>query len=128
MKIKFSKNWKGSKKPRKQRKYLYNAPLHIRKKFMSGNLTKELRKKYGKRNVPVRKGDKVKIFRGQFRGKIGKINKVDLKKCKIYIEGVEVVKKDGTKVFCPVHPSNVQIQELNLEDKKRKILIERKQK
>lgn len=93
---------------------------------MSVNLSKELRKKYGKRNIPIRKGDKVKVLRGQFKGKTGKINKVSLKKRKVYIEGIESVKKDGTKAFVPVTPSNLQIQELILEDKKRKKLIERK--
>ena len=93
---------------------------------MSANLSKELRKKYGKRNIPVKKGDKVIILRGKFKKKIGKINKVDLKKRKIYIDGIESVKKDGTKAFVPIVPSNVQIQEAILDDKKRKKLIERK--
>ena len=57
MKKQFSTQWNASKQPRKQRKYLANAPLHKRHKFMSANLIKELRKKYGKRNFPVRKGD-----------------------------------------------------------------------
>ena len=31
-----------SKQPRKQRKFLYNAPLHVRRKIMSAHLSKEL--------------------------------------------------------------------------------------
>ena len=62
MKQKFSTKWKSSKQPRKQRKYLANAPLHLKKKFISVNLSKELRKKHGKRNVSLRKGDIVKIM------------------------------------------------------------------
>src|SRR3989338_176397 len=46
MKNKFSTKWKESKQPRKQRKYRANAPLHLRKKFVNVNLSKELRKKY----------------------------------------------------------------------------------
>jgi len=126
MKKIFSKKWKGSKQPRKQRKYFKNAPLHICKKFMSVNLSKELRKKYLKRNIPIRRGDKVKVLRGQFKRKTGKVNKVILKKRKVYIDGIETIKKDGTKTFVPTNPSNLQIQELVLEDKKRKKLIERK--
>ena len=49
MKKDFSKSWKSSRQPRKQRKYVFNAPLHIRHKLVSANLSKELRKKYGKR-------------------------------------------------------------------------------
>ncbi len=62
MKKKFSDKWKASKLPRKQRKYLANAPLHIKRKFLSANLSKELRKKHGKRSIPIRKGDTVRIM------------------------------------------------------------------
>jgi len=50
MKRKFSKHWKASKRPGKQRKYSANLSLHLKKKLMSVNLSKELRKKHGKRN------------------------------------------------------------------------------
>ncbi|MEM4336733.1 MAG: 50S ribosomal protein L24 [Candidatus Woesearchaeota archaeon] len=116
---KFSKNWKSSKKVSKQRKYIHNAPLHIRNKFVSAHLSKELMKKYGVRNLPVRKGDKVKIARGQFKGKVGKVIKVDLKKIRIFIEGITQEKIAGGKAPYPIHPSNIIITELNSEDKKR---------
>ncbi len=119
MKNKFSKSWKSSKQPRKQRKYLANAPLHIRKKFVSVNLSKELRKKYKRRNIPVRKNDIVKIMRGKFKAKQGKIIEVKLKISKVVVEGIQVKKQDGSKVSIKLQPSNLQIIELNLEDRKR---------
>ncbi|MEM4245408.1 MAG: 50S ribosomal protein L24 [Candidatus Nanoarchaeia archaeon] len=122
----WSKSWKASKKRKKQIKYIKNAPLHIRKKFMTATLSKELRKKYGRRNLPIRKGDKVKVMRGQFKKTSGKITDVDYKKMRIKIEGVDFIKKDGSKVQYPLHPSNIMITELNLEDKKRKKSLERK--
>lgn len=126
MKKKFSKKWKSSKQPRKQRKYRANAPLHIRKKFLSSNLSKNLREKHKIRNIFVRKGDKIKIVRGQFKKHIGNVSKIDLRKMKVYIEGAEILKKDGTKVQYPIDPSNLIIQELNLDDKKRKKIMERR--
>ena len=90
----FSKYWKASRKPKKQRKYQYNAPLHIRNKLVSSRLSKELAKKYGARNITLKKGDKVKIMRGQFSGKTGKVSRVDLKKASIFIEGIEQMKID----------------------------------
>lgn len=117
---KFSKHWKSSKNARKQRKYARNAPLHLKKKFMSCNLSKELRDKHGMRNIPLRKGDKVKVMVGQFKNLNGKVNDIDRKKIRAYVEGAEFVKKDGTKRFYPMHPSNLQIIELMLDDKKRK--------
>ena len=119
MKQKFSTKWVGSVQPRKQRKYRYNAPLHIKHRFLSAHLSAELRKKHGKRSIPVRKGDEVLIMRGSFAKKIGKVLSVDLRKSKIAIEGINRNKADGTKVNVYFNPSNVQIQTLNLEDSKR---------
>lgn len=125
MKQAFSKSWKSSKKPSKQRKYRYNAPLHIKQKFMSVHLSKELREKYARRNFPIRKGDKVKVLRGQFKGRENKVEQVMLSKLKVYITGIDRSKKEGSKVKYPFEPSNLMITELNLEDKKRKEALER---
>lgn len=121
MKKEFSKHWKSSKKQRKQRKYMANAPLHIKKKFMGVNLSKSLRKDKGIRNIPVKKGDTVKLMRGKFKGKTGKIIKVHLKRSLVAIENIQAKKQDGSKVNTLIRPSNLQIIELNLEDGKRKI-------
>ncbi len=126
MKKKFVKSWNRSKQPRKQRKYRYNAPLNIKSKFLGSHLSKQLREKYKKRSIVIRKGDSIKVLKGQFKGKTGKIERVDIKKCKVYITGIEVAKKDGTKALYPIHPSNLVINELNLDDKKRKKSLERK--
>jgi large subunit ribosomal protein L24 len=122
----WSKKWKASKQPRKQRKYQYNAPLHIVRKMFSVLLSKDLRTSYPKRNVIVKKGDKVKILRGQFKGKVVKVESVSYVKEKVFLDDVYTIKKDGTKMPCAVHPSNLMILELNLDDKRRKKSIERK--
>jgi len=126
MKSKFSTKWIASKQPRKQRKYRANAPSHIRHKLMSANLSKDLRKKYGKRNVPLRKDDNVKIMKGEFKGKTGKIDVINNSKLRVSVAGLTRTKKDGSKVGVWFDPSNVQIKELNLEDKMRIKSIERK--
>jgi len=120
MKQKFSTHWKSSRQPRKQRKYLANAPLHLRKKFVSINLSKELRKKQGKRNLPAKKGDKVKICSGKFKGKTGKILEVNLKKSKIIVENIQVKKQDGSKANVKLQPSNLQLIELTERKFKKK--------
>ncbi|MEM1577502.1 MAG: 50S ribosomal protein L24 [Candidatus Pacearchaeota archaeon] len=125
---KWSKHWKSSKNPKKQRKYRFNAPLHIRHKFLSSNLSRELRKKYGFRSIPLRKGDVVKIMRGKFKGKIAKVIKIDLKKLKVYLEGINIKKQSGVNVLVPFDASKLQVVELNLDDKKRLEIIERRKK
>ncbi len=119
MKQKFSSVWKSSAQRRKQRKYRANAPLHIRSSLVSAHLDKPLREKYKKRAMPLRTGDKVRIMTGSNKKKTGKISRVDRRKYKIYIEGIETQKKSGEKAFLAIDPSNVMITELNLEDKKR---------
>lgn len=122
----FSKAWKSSSQPRKQRKFRYNAPLHIRQKLTKAHLSKELRSKYGFRSIQLRKGDTVKIARGDFRKKTGKVERVDLKKGKVYVSGADSVKKDGSKAFYPLNPSKLIVTELSgMDDRKRKKLIER---
>jgi large subunit ribosomal protein L24 len=126
MKKLFSKSWKSSKKPRKQREYLYNSPFHIRRRFLATNLSKELRKKFGIRNVGVVKDDEVKVMRGQYKGKIGKISRVNIRKIKVYVDSIYRLKLDGSKSYYPIHPSNLMIINLNLNDKKRKKKLEKK--
>jgi len=119
MKKKFSTHWKASKQIRKQRKYVANAPLHIKRKMISSELSKELKEKYKIRNISLRKNDEVKITKGKFKGKQGKIIKINTKKMKVYIEGIQVKKQDGSKTNVPLKAPNLQIVNLNLEDKKR---------
>ncbi len=121
MKNKFSNKWKASKQPRKQRKYRANAQLHLRKKFVNVNLSKELRKKQNKRNIQIKTGDKVKIMRGEFKGQSGKVLEVDIKKSIVVIEGMQAKKQDGSKINLKSQPSNLQIIELSERLKKAKI-------
>lgn len=128
MKSDFTNSWKRSKQVRKQRKFIANAPLHTKRKFLSARLSKELTEKHKIRNIPVRKGDSVKIVVGNYKNHTGKVDYVNTKLGKIFVEGTARTKTDGTKSLYPIRPSNVIIQELNLEDKRRKEVIERKQK
>jgi len=122
----FSTSWKSSTQPRKQRKYLYNAPSNIKSKMLGSHLSKELKEKHNKRTMRPIKGDKVRVMKGQHKNKSGKIERIDVNKMKAYITGIDMIKKDGSKVIYPIHVTNLQIVELNLEDKKRKNILERK--
>ena len=126
MKAEWSKDWNSSIKPRKQRKYRAKAPLHVRQKFMTVHLSKDLKTKYGIKNTTIRKGDKVQIVRGQYRKRSGEVLKVLLKRGKVLIEGIDNVKKDGTTTPVAFEPTNLTITSLNLEDKKRKTKLEKK--
>jgi len=118
--------WVKSSQPKKQRRALFNAPLHKRQKLMSATLSPELRKQYGVRSLPVRVGDEVVIMRGGFRGHKGKVTRVDLRRMRIYVEGATINNARGEPRYYPIHPSNVMIVTLNLDDKRRREIIERK--
>ncbi|RLF03565.1 MAG: 50S ribosomal protein L24 [Thermoprotei archaeon] len=115
-----------SSQPKKVRKRYFNAPLHQRHKDMNAPLSPELRREYGIKRLPVRKGDTVLIMRGSFKGHEGKVTGVDLKRRRISVEGVTRNKADGTPVPIPIHPSKVMITRLDLSDKYRQTIINRK--
>lgn len=115
-------------KPSKQRKRLFQAPDHIHHKHFAAPLSAELRKTYGTRSLPVRRGDTVRVMQGDRKGFEGKVSSVDRKKFRIYIEGLTRERVDGTTVFIPVHPSKVMITKLNLDDKWRRKILERRKK
>ena len=79
-----------------------------------------------RRSFPLNKEDTIKIMRGQFRGKTGKVLIINMKKAKIYVDGIQRSKRDGTKINIPIDPSNVQITAFNLNDKKRAQSMEKK--
>jgi large subunit ribosomal protein L24 len=119
MKSVFNTSWKGSVQPRKQRKYLANAPNHLKRKQLSVNLDKPLRTKYGQRSIAIRKNDEVKVMKGKFKKKQGKVLNVDAKYTRVQVEGVEITKKDGEKSAVWVRPANLKIIKLDDSDKKR---------
>lgn len=123
---KFSQSWNSSIKPRKQHKYRYNAPLHVRQKLLRAHLSPDLRKKYGFRSLQLKKGDKIKVMRGQFIDKEGKIDSISLRYERVLVSGIDTIKKDGTKIPFPLSPSNLMILELELADKYRKQKLESK--
>jgi len=96
-------------KPGKQRKRMYQASANERYKRFSAHLSPNLKESHNTKSVPVRTGDTVKIMRGDRKGFEGKVNRVDRKKYRI-----------------PIHPSKVMITRLNLDDKWRRKMLERK--
>ena len=83
-------------------------------------MSENLYLKHHKRSYPIKKGDTVKVLRGSFRGKSGKIVEVDRKKYKVAIDGITLAKTDGTQVQFWIHPSNLLITKLDLSDRLRR--------
>ncbi|KAF8261157.1 translation protein SH3-like domain-containing protein [Lactarius quietus] len=110
---------------RKSRKHHFSAPSSVRRKIMSSSLTKELRNKHHTRSLAVRKDDEVRIVRGKYKGREGKVTQVYRKKWVIYVDRVQRDKANGSSVPIGIHPSNVVITTIKL-DKDRRAILDRK--
>ncbi|MCI0562587.1 MAG: 50S ribosomal protein L24 [Nitrososphaera sp.] len=97
--------------------------LHVHKhqldKMLSARLSDTLREQYKKRTVRVIKGDSVKVLRGEYKGVEGKVDRVDVERGTLNIEGVQREKIRGGQVKVPIHASKVMIINLKLDDKYR---------
>lgn len=121
-----SKMKKGIRKPSTARRRRYNAPNHIKRKFLSAPLSPSLRAEYGTRSMPVIVDDTVSITKGDRKLSEGKVLKVNTAESKVYIEGVTRTRQDGSMVQIPVRAANVMITRLNLNDQWRRDILERK--
>lgn len=93
--------------------------LHILSRMVSSPLSDELRAKNKIRCIRVKKGDRVKIMRGDYKDIEGKVNKVNLKTGYVTVEGLTREKVKGENIPVKVHSSKVQVISLELGDKLR---------
>jgi large subunit ribosomal protein L24 len=78
------------------------------------------------RSMPVRKGDRVLVVRGEGKSKsVTKVAKVDRKARKVYVEGFTYFKSDGTELQRPIDPSNLVIINPDWSDIYRRKLLTR---
>eukprot|EP00382_Lankesteria_abbotti_P004804 CAMPEP_0113847272 /NCGR_PEP_ID=MMETSP0372-20130328/1777_1 /TAXON_ID=340204 /ORGANISM="Lankesteria abbotti" /LENGTH=116 /DNA_ID=CAMNT_0000816521 /DNA_START=141 /DNA_END=491 /DNA_ORIENTATION=+ /assembly_acc=CAM_ASM_000359 len=92
---------------------------------MSAPLSKELRKKYNVRSMPIHRDDEVMVVRGANHDREGKVVDVYRKKWIVHIERLTRERARGERVHIGIRPSNVVITKLKI-DKDRKILLERR--
>ena len=107
---------------RTARRAHFQAPSHVRRILMSAPLSKELRGKYNVRAMPVRMDDEVKVKRGVFKGREGKIIACYRLKWVIHVDKVNREKANGATVNIGLHPSNVELTKLKLSATRQKIL------
>ncbi|MDC0161471.1 50S ribosomal protein L24 [Marine Group III euryarchaeote] len=122
----------SSKQPRKQRLARYTAPYHRRHREMSSPIDKGLRERQLSRgfmyprSMPVKKGDRVMIVRGEGKSKSATaISLVDRKARKVYVEGFTYFKSDGTELQRPIDASNLVIINPDWSDIRRRKILNR---
>lgn len=109
-----------STQPRKERRALYNAPVHEKRARIASHLDEPLLLKYNTRSITLRVGDTVRVMRGEYAGTSGKVLEIDTRSGKVTVDGVTVTKADATQKPRPVDPSNLVITKLDLTDPKRR--------
>jgi large subunit ribosomal protein L24 len=109
----------ASYKPKKMRKSAFTAPKHKKQKALAAHLSEKLATELKCRSLPVRKNDIVKIVRGEFKGKEGKITSVAVEEHKIYVEKIVRKKSNGEEFEVAIDPSNTILVDLDKTDKKR---------
>lgn len=92
--------------------------LHKLKNQLHVHLSKELREKYGIRALLPKVGDRVKVLRGDHKGKEGEIVKVDVKRTRVFVSGISRRNARGDERLIPIHPSNLLLVSVK-EDKDR---------
>ena len=107
-----------------RKRMLYTASKHLLSKQLGSHLSKDLKEKHHCKSMRVIEGDGVKVLRGEFKGIEGKVTRVSTERRGIAIEGIKREKLKGGNVDIFIHPSNVVITSLNLEDKWRQNRLE----
>ena len=105
-----------SKKPRKQRKALYNYKNHQRSKLLSTRVADFLREEYGIKNLPLRVGDDVRIVKGEFKDFEGEVIEITNNQ-RAKIKEAKFEKSDGTEFNPSIHISNLIITKFTKEKK-----------
>ena len=122
----------SSKQPRKQRLARYTAPYHRRHQEMASPIDKGLRERQLARGfmypraMPVKKGDRVMIVRGEGKSKSATaVSLVDRKARKVYVEGFTYFISDGSELQRPIDASNLVIINPDWSDIRRRKVLNR---
>ena len=100
-------------------KFYSALTAHRRAKNVASHLSEKLASELGTRSITLRKGDTVKIARGSFSGKEGKVTEIDRKSARVYVEKIIRKKSDGTELKVAISASNLIITDIDRSDRKR---------
>lgn len=109
--------------PRRQRKALYTAHSFQRRLRMSVPLSRELRKRFRIRALPVRKGDTVRVLSGSFVGREERVARVVRRDYSLVLDNVTLKTGEEKLKPLPIRPSHLVITRLNLSDPWRRRIL-----
>jgi ribosomal protein uL24 len=102
--------------PRRQRKALYTASTAERRRRMTVPLSRDLRRRFHARSLPVRKGDTVRVLSGSYVGREERVAKVDRRSYAVILDNVTAKSGEDKLKPLPIRTSHLVLTRLNLSD------------
>jgi large subunit ribosomal protein L24 len=102
--------------PRRQRRALYTASTFERRVRMAVPLSRELRRRFRRRSVPLRKGDTVRVMSGSFVGREERVAKIDRRGYSVTLDNVTLKTGEAKLKPLPIRTSHLVLTKLNLAD------------
>ncbi len=102
--------------PRRQRRALYNASTFERRRRMTVPLSRELRGRFGRRALPLRKGDTVRVLSGSFVGREERVAKVNRRDYSVTLDNVTLKTAEEKLKPLALRTSHLVLTRLNLAD------------
>jgi len=102
--------------PRRQRKALYTATTFERRVRMAVPLSRELRRRFHRRSLPVRKGDTVRVLSGSYEGREERVARVDRRGYTVTLDNVTLKTADEKMKPLSLGVGHLVITRLNLSD------------
>jgi len=102
--------------PRRQRKALYTADSFERRIRMGVPLSRDLRSRFHRRSLPVRKGDTVRVLSGSFAGREERVARVDRRGYSVTLDNVTLKTADEKMKPLSLGVGHLVITRLNLSD------------
>jgi ribosomal protein uL24 len=110
--------------PRRQRKALYTASTFERRRRMTVPLSRDLRRRFHARSLPVRKGDTVRVLSGSFVGREERVAKVERRSYSVILDNVTVKTGEEKLKPLPIRTSHLVLTRLNLSDAWRRRVLQ----
>jgi large subunit ribosomal protein L26e len=102
--------------PRRQRKAHFTADTFHRRLRMTVPLSRELRRRFHRRAVPVRKGDTVRVLSGSYEGREERVARVLRRNYTLVLDNVTLKSGEEKLKPLPIQTNHLVITRLNLAD------------
>jgi len=106
--------------PRRQRRAVFEATTAERRRRMTVPLSRELRTRFHRRSIPLRKGDTVRVMKGSYIGREERVQKISHRDYSVTLDNVTLKSGEEKLKPLPIRTNHLLIVRLNLADEWRR--------